>query len=118
MLKRKSSKILLGASPKAKQSPRKSRSLKTLEKMVVRTPSRSPNRTRSASRSSSGTISIDRDIIDKAKKEIKEENALRKKFNIPKDYKDYKLEDIPLRVLKKKRSPKRKNLKKISQYVD
>lgn len=56
------------------------------------------------------TIEIDPLIIEKARQEVKEENKLRRKFKIPKEYINDRLEDIPLSRLKinrKSKSPKR-----------
>jgi hypothetical protein len=52
------------------------------------------------------TIEIDPLIIQKARQLVKEENQLRKKFKIPKEYRNDKLEDIPLSQLKINRKSK------------
>jgi hypothetical protein len=56
------------------------------------------------------TIEIDKDVIERARNQVREENELRKKFNIPKQYKGYRLDDIPLSKLSsvKRKSPNKK----------
>lgn len=104
--KAKAKKMLYGIGSEEEDSPRK---VKSPRKVITKqkSPRASPKRI-----SLDDTIEIDKDIVERARKQVREENELRKKFNIPKQYKGYRLDDIPLSKLSsvsvKRKSPNKK----------